>query len=303
MKTKILSGTILALAFSALHFASGQEEFSFKLYMESLANGKKDTLELGFSPNGYESYDYGYDSTCETPAIDFRADTLHHTGAFIIPGVEHFGLCKPTDAVCFKGRTAAWNADLCIILPEKALPVQLTWDSALFKNQWIMLSERSMGCWPDYFPFPALTELWMQESGSCLLESKWDILDEAEREQFYLFFPTDAYYHEYHPDSAGMFDIYQKFYIWGRNTVGIESQTNQGKMALTILQNPVQDILAWKNPSDILDWKIFDLSGRLIRQGNDSQNRVDCHDWPAGLYFLSWKDIQGNHGIQKIIKR
>ena len=50
MKTKILSGTILALAFSALHFASGQEEFSFKLYMESLANGKKDTLELGFSP-------------------------------------------------------------------------------------------------------------------------------------------------------------------------------------------------------------------------------------------------------------
>ena len=46
MKTKILSVTILALALSSLHFASGQESFSFKLYMESLANGKKDTLEL-----------------------------------------------------------------------------------------------------------------------------------------------------------------------------------------------------------------------------------------------------------------
>ena len=36
----------MVLALSFVTGASGQEQFSFKLYLESLANGKKDTLEL-----------------------------------------------------------------------------------------------------------------------------------------------------------------------------------------------------------------------------------------------------------------
>ena len=84
MRTKIITGTILALALSSLHFASGQEaEFSFKLYMESLANGKKDTLELGISPDGHIGCDY--QNVDADVVFDPFLDQQTHIGAFVTP--------------------------------------------------------------------------------------------------------------------------------------------------------------------------------------------------------------------------
>ena len=301
MKLKtLLSGTAFALL--SLSLIRGQESFSFKLYMESLANGKKDTLSLGFSANGHDWNDYGFDSTRETPISDFLADTLNRIGAFILPGEGGFGFLEPSDVLFFKERTAKWNANLTIIVPNPALPVRLTWDSSLFLGKWALLTDLNPGGWPDSYPsLSEPIEIWMDKSSSGLLESKWTN-DDNDREYYHVFFPTEAYYHEYHPDSAGMFYVYHKLYVWMKESASNNPQTElEGKVVFR--QNPVEDILQWTSPLPLRLWKVYDIFGRIIAQGNDSQTQIDCHDWPAGLYFFEWKYTNGTHGIEKLIKR
>lgn len=72
MKSKqTIIAAILALSFAAS--VSGQEEFRFKLYLESLSNGKKDTLDLVFSEQGYRNTQCEYDSIS---GLDSCSDTV-----------------------------------------------------------------------------------------------------------------------------------------------------------------------------------------------------------------------------------
>ena len=87
MKISKLIGTI-TFAFSSIAFAFCQEEFTFKLYMESLANGKMDTLELGASPNGCMGCDY--DSSLCSPVFYPFDDTIAHIGAFAVTGEPRY---------------------------------------------------------------------------------------------------------------------------------------------------------------------------------------------------------------------
>ena len=318
MKTKILSGTILALALSALHFANGQEaEFSFKLYMESLANGKKDTLELGISLNGCTYYPLTPDSVLQNPVYNPFADTVN-IGAYVLtryPSENHGDSYIRTNPPYVKKYTGLRNTDMYIIVPCQALPVKLTWDSVHLSSEAAkspLITDWAAGGRPDA-PTPGLSfNGYMDRMSGMTIYSLWqlvqggrDFLHEIGYPYFYMPHLGDSIrMHVAIEDSTGKDHIYKLFFIsLGYDaTIGTE-ETIEASSPVAIFPNPVSSTLNIRSCFPLQDWKIYDISGRLIAQGSDDHAEVNCQGWPDGLYFLSWKDIQGNHGIQKIIKR
>ena len=321
MKTKILSVTILALALSALHFASGQEEFSFKLYMESLANGKKDTLELGIFPDTYyfDSRDPYPDSLLQNPVYDPFADTAN-IGAYVLPNGTYYqdinrdGYQRVYPPYV-KRFTGLRNTDMYIIVPCQTLPVKLTWDSVHLSSEAAkspLITDWTAEGRPDA-PTPGLSfNGYMDRMSGMTLYSLWqlvqggyDFLHEIGYPYFYMPHLGDSIrMHVAIEDSTGKDHIYKLFFIsLGYDaTIGTE-ETIEASSPVAIFPNPVSSTLNIRSCFPLQDWKIYDISGRLIAQGSDDHAEVNCQGWPDGLYFLSWKDIQGNHGIQKIIKR
>ena len=136
---------IITFAFSCIAFAFGQEEFTFKLYMESLANGKKDTLELGASPNGLTGCDY--DSALCPPVLYPFNDTMSHIGAFAVTGEPRYfdyeyngnnfdtNYDPPLECPVFlKKRIVPLRYDMVIVFPASAVPIRLSWDSVLLSD-------------------------------------------------------------------------------------------------------------------------------------------------------------------------
>ena len=309
MKTQqALAGTLAAFALSFMPFSPsfGQDEFTFKLYMESLANGNMDTLTLSFSEDGRDSFDCSYDSVTEIPAPDFIGDTLGHVGAFVIPCYANGFQGDPGDMVCLKNRTVEWGSSATIIVPEQALPVRMEWDSSLFQGHWALLTDWYPGDWPEICPFHDSlwpVEVWMDRSSAGQLESRWTRHD-ADREYYHILFPTEDFYAGYHPDSAGMFFIYHKFYVWMKEPASNVTRPELGSgNLLAFRQNPVNDIIEWRSRLGIRQWRIYDMSGRLMLQGDAGQAEIGCQDWPAGLYVFEWFSQDGSHGMEKLIKR
>ena len=302
---------------SALGLTYGQEEFSFKLYMESLANGKKDTLELGISLNGCTYYPLTPDSVLQNPVYNPFADTVN-IGAYVLtryPSGNHGDSYIRTNPPYVKKYTGLRNTDMYIIVPCQALPVKLTWDSVHLSSEAAkspLITDWAAGGRPDA-PTPGLSfNGYMDRMSGMTIYSLWqlvqggrDFLHEIGYPYFYMPHLGDSIrMHVAIEDSTGKDHIYKLFFIsLGYDaTIGTEEDT-EASSPVAIFPNPVSSILNIRSHSPLQEWRIYDISGRLIAQGSDDHAEVNCQGWPDGLYFLSWKDIQGNHGIQKIIKR
>ena len=305
MKISKLIGTI-TFAFSSIAFAFCQEEFTFKLYMESLANGKMDTLELGASPNGLTGCQY-LPATC-TPVFYPFNDTLNHIGAFAVTGEPwNFAQEDPNSPnstlplecpVFLKSKITPLAYDIPIVVPASATPVVVRWDSVLLSNPYV--ATPLMTDWQPQYRWDigggyigGQYRLWMNECSSWIIQE----LDSSQAH-----WGHQALYVNI-PDSANNPHRYLAFFIClGYDRTFSNESNEKTTQTINILPNPVSESFSWQSDTPIKEWEIHNTSGQLILNGTNQQNQIHCQRWPNGLYFFAWKDSHGNHGVQKIIK-
>lgn len=65
--------------------------------------------------------------------------------------------------------------------------------------------------------------------------------------------------------------------------------------SLVLYPNPGGDFLELRAPdTEVAEWKLFDLRGRLLDQGEyPRQNRISTAHWASGLYLLEWTSRTG----------
>ena len=75
--------------------------------------------------------------------------------------------------------------------------------------------------------------------------------------------------------------------------------------ALSIFPNPANDILnvRFKNESQAKEATIYDLSGRMVKNSNITNQTIDVKALSAGSYLLLLKDEKGNSYSQKFLKK
>lgn len=304
----IFCGMLLCEALSAQ-----TEEFRFKLYMESLSSGKKDTLELGVGPNGYKVHDCRYDSTlCPVYTSPFF-DTAEHIGAFLVPGVkdprhsfqdDKFRVECPIYA---KKRIGLLGSDLVIVFPAKEQPVKVSWDMQQLQSSIVetpILTNIDEGGRFDCFGRLPILLLFMSEKDTCLI----DYFIEEE------WFDSVSLY-TYITDSAGGEHPYIHFYIlpgWDRrwvfgddddwwNRISIEDDIKR-QVPVLVSPNPIHD--RFKIDSDIAlkEWRVYSVSGKLILSGRGNDMEIDCQNWASGIYVFRWENKNHETGFIKIIK-
>ena len=310
MRTKLIPGTILALALSSLHFASGQEaEFSFKLYMESLANGKKDTLELGISPDGHIGCDY--QNVDADVVFDPFLDQQTHIGAFVTPdrqwNEERFQYIPNCMVFFKKGINAdqgSWVGgaiyDIFLLVPYNSLPVILRWDRNQIQSP-VGITDRNMSEeWTVKSPAPKRYTgfyLAMNEYDSLILNPVPDTTEGW----LYFKMPDSIYYQTFITDSNGIDHGFRNLYLDIIAKTSNEERPTSTQVRL--FPNPASESFFWHSSLPLQEWNVFDASGSLILKGDTEQNEINCQSWPSGLYIFEWISNTGQSGKNKFIKQ
>ena len=71
--------------------------------------------------------------------------------------------------------------------------------------------------------------------------------------------------------------------------------------AVYVYPNPVHNTLFIQNMGFVKSIKIFDLSGKLIKQINTNTSQIDVSDLSKGLYFLQWKNSKQENKTLSIL--
>ena len=308
MKLKtLLSGTAFALL--SLSLIRGQESFSFKLYMESLANGKKDTLELGIASDGYIGCDY--ENVDADVVFDPFLDQQTHIGAFVTPdrqwNEERFQYIPNCMVFYKKGINTDQGSseygplyDVCILVPSNSLPAVLRWDKTQIPCHTLLEDKKLMDGWMMKSDVPkthyGITVL-MHKTDSFVLYP----LPDSSSGNFSYKMPDSIFYQTFITDSAGNDHGFRNLYIDFHTSAANENTI--APQRVQIIPNPVSESFYWQSDIPLEEWKIYDISGRKMLQGDASQPSINCHEWPDGLYFFEWKYTNGTHGIEKLIKR
>ncbi|MDE5608929.1 MAG: T9SS type A sorting domain-containing protein [Bacteroidales bacterium] len=312
MKVKfLLAGTFL-LGGAGVLFS---QEIMFPLYFESLANGKKDTLWLGFSDDGKENCDF--DSTLNLPHPYPIGDTVDRMGAFIVATsfydfeVDPDSFTQPVtpDSIkitClnFLKRRISLQAnnlqydDINIVFPSSTMPVKLWWDSAFLRNyhRKIIMTDWPTSTRYDVSPYMGGCLLFYMENHSSYTfdtncKRNWDIPDSH-------FFLDDATQGRHR---------YQLLFIhsWTRTMLNNKEHTSVSAMipCVRITPNPIGDIFIWKSDISLKKWSISDISGKIVFRGNAEQKEISSVIWPAGIYIFGYVTEKGDKGSIKFIKR
>ena len=72
---------------------------------------------------------------------------------------------------------------------------------------------------------------------------------------------------------------------------------------LLIFPNPASENFAYQSKTPLKNWQVRNISGQLILQGDANQTKIDCQNWPAGLYIFEWETAGGQKGRTKLVKR
>lgn len=295
----IFCGMFLCEALSAQ-----TEEFRFKLYMESLSSGKKDTLELGVGPNGIVGCDY--DSTLCTVYTEPFFDTVEHIGAFIVPELDYdaaYSMCgidwKPLGVRCSmysKKRIGRNSIELPIVFPASAQPVKVCWECRQMKNPIVkmpLLVKLGPRLYGDFFGQlkPEMLHLDMREDSSCIIAYQ-------EKTMNYIDSTLSFIYIE---DSSETNHIYHFFSIvLGYQTAS--SETFNENIAISLFPNPAKERFVWKSEIPIKHWQIFSQNGGIVIEGNGNQQEIDCRNWASGVYVFRWESKNHETGFVKIVK-
>lgn len=303
MKAKYILSVFCGMLLFEAFLSAQTEEFRFKLYMESLSSGKKDTLELGVGPRGYKVDDCRYDSTlCPVYTSPFF-DTAEHIGAFLVPGIEdpHHSFQDKFRVKCLlyaKKRIGLLGSDLVIVFPAKEQPVKVSWDMKQLQNPIIetpILTNMDEGCRFDALRRPCVLHL-MSEESDCLIS-------------YPVSSSPDSYLYTYITDSAGEEHPYIHFYVLPgrdrREVFGgweLATEDFNHQISVSVSPNPIRDRFTISSDMELKEWQIYSVSGRLILSGRDTEREFNCQDWASGLYIFRWNNINHETGFVKIIK-
>ncbi len=95
-------------------------------------------------------------------------------------------------------------------------------------------------------------------------------------------------------------DIYRPFLAESISTANVSNwQSNE---TISVAPNPFQSAISLKNAPPSADFKIYDISGKLISSGAIQENQIDLADLAQGTYFLELIDVFRAHKI-KIVKQ
>lgn len=300
---------VLFLSALCMAVSAQTEEFRFKLYLESLSSGKKDTLELGVGPNGMVGCDY--DSTLCTVYTEPFFDTAEHIGAFLVPGIrephpayrdDKFRVSCPIYA---KRRIVLWERDLVVVFPAKEHPVRVNWDMQQLQNPIVetpILTNIDEGGRFDAVHRPAIL-LFMSETDSCLIDysnyGQWC---------------DSAGLYTYITDSTGVEHPYIHFYVllgedrdlgfgdWGDWWNWIGTEDVKRCILVSVSPNPIRDRFKINSDIELNEWQVYSVSGKLILSGRGADTEINCRDWAAGIYVFRWTTGNNETGFLKIIK-
>jgi hypothetical protein len=65
----------------------------------------------------------------------------------------------------------------------------------------------------------------------------------------------------------------------------------------------VIDILQIGTESEIYSYKILNIQGSTLKEGQPNENAIDMSEFTAGLYFLQLKDKNGAEVIRRVLKK
>jgi hypothetical protein len=91
-------------------------------------------------------------------------------------------------------------------------------------------------------------------------------------------------------------------YTWGgaaRMSDGDENLLSQ----TIVYPNPVIDILQIGSVSEIYSYKILNIQGSTLKEGQPNENAIDMSEFTTGLYFLQLKDKNGAEVIRRVLKK
>ena len=303
MKSKYILAVSCGMLLCEAFLSAQTEEFRFKLYLESLSSGKKDTLELGVGPNGIVGCDY--DSTLCTIYTDPFFDTVDHIGAFIVPELDYaaaYSMCgmdwDPLGVRCAmysKKRIGRKGIELPIVFPASAQPVKVSWDCHQMKNSIVkipLLVKLGPRLYSDFFGQlkPEMLHLDMREDASCIIAYQ-------EKPMNYIDSTLSFIYIE---DSSGTNRIYHFFSIvLGYQTAS--SETVNENIAISLFPNPAKERFVWESEIPIKHWQVFSQNGKIVVEGNGQEQDVKCFYWKNGIYY--WRGIAADRiFIVKLIK-
>lgn len=312
MKAKHILAVFCGMLLFEAFLSAQTEEFRFKLYLESLSSGKKDTLELGVGPNGYGVHDCRYDSTlCSVYTSPFF-DTVEHIGAFLVPGVEEVreeiqerplfqDIFRVECPIYAKKRISILRSDLVVVFPAKEQPVKVSWDKQQFQNPIVkrpILTNMDEGYRFDFLIRPFIYRL-MSKEDECLINYSFSSSPNS-----------DLY--TYITDSTGAEHPYIHFYVllgwtWGLEWddpdwwLAIENSNQQA--SVSVFPNPIHDQFKISSDMELKAWRVYSVAGKLILSGRGIDTEIDCQNWVSGIYVFCWEGKNHETGFLKIIKR
>lgn len=291
MKVKYVLAVFCGLFLFETFLPAQTEELRFKLYLESLSNGKKDTLELGVGPNGLAGC--VYDSALGLVYAEPFFDTVEHIGAFVVPELDYdaaYSMCamdwQPLGVRCSmysKKRIGRSSVELPVVFPASAQPVKVSWECRRMGNYGgnvpvlVKLGPRVRG---DFFGKlrPEMLHLDMRKDSSCVIAYQEEPMSSIDSTLSYI----------YIEDSLGAYHIYHFFsVIFENQTASAEMSEESG--GLSLFPNPAREKFFWKSEIPIRRWQVFSQSGRMMAEGDGQKQEIDCNRWADGIYY--WRGV------------
>ncbi len=308
MKTKTIISTILGMSLLYGLLPAQTEEFRFKLYMESLANGKKDTLELGVGPDGYGWggnepwgvwHDCQYDSTLCPVYTEPFFDTVEHIGAFVVPGTdafrEHTDTLRVLCPFYAKKRIGLLGVDMVVVLPASARPVKVSWDRELMQSPIvetpILTTFEHRARWDRDASSLSTLKVIMSDKHECEVGkahgiSRYDSVAAL----------------AYIKDSMGGEHPYVQFFILTGQDRHAAVEDKLASSAVEAWPNPVREKFQIRNSVALREWQVYSVTGKRMGTGVRTDTEIDCAAWPSGIYVLYWKAKDGQNGVVKLVK-
>ena len=91
-------------------------------------------------------------------------------------------------------------------------------------------------------------------------------------------------------------------YTWGGAARMSDGDGNLLSRAI-IYPNPVIDILQIGTESENYSYKILNIQGATLKEGQPNENSIDMSEFNTGLYFLQLKDKNGAEVIRRVLKK
>ncbi|NHM05903.1 starch-binding protein [Flavobacterium sp. CYK-4] len=90
-------------------------------------------------------------------------------------------------------------------------------------------------------------------------------------------------------------------YTWG--AAARMSDENTSDAAATVYPNPVIDWLQIETKAAISNFKLLNLQGAILKQGQTGENSIQMSDLTSGIYFLQIQYEDGREEVQKVMKK